>query len=163
MSRLAEEAFDRRLVSDRAECERDLVVGAKVWRARSDRIEEGVVRRVEIGRFLSNGDFVASASGHARNYVASFGASGYGPGDWESQTYQWRFFLDKRRAHADLVRQLRRRVEEYQREIKKWEALMAEHEAFSRVGLPCTQHEDCRANAELARVCGAAMEGGGTR
>lgn len=129
MSLAAERAHEERFLRHLEECKRDIVVGAKVYRAAWDRIEEGVVRRVSKCRFRSTwggGDFVEDETGDHDFYVAQFGgdASGHG-GEWVEQTYQWRWFIDVEKAKKELVRQLRSRIEVKRHDIERLEAIIA--------------------------------------
>lgn len=124
MSRAAELAYEKWHQQHEVECARDLVVGAVVYRAMYDRIEEGVVRRVSRCNIRSNGNAIECENGeHGTSpyYVAQFGR------DWVDQTYQWRWFFDRKKAQAELVRELRRNIEHERSKIAKWEALIVEN------------------------------------
>lgn len=120
VSRAAEEEFKAQFAKHLEECARDLVVGATVYRAAWDGIEEGVVRRVSkcYFGFGGSGPYEDEEKGTSPLYVAQFRS------DWVEQTYQWRWFFDPAKAREELVRELRLRIENNRRAIARWEALI---------------------------------------
>lgn len=123
MSRQAEEAYERSRKAHDEECQRVLVLGAKVYRARWDRIEEGKVRRLDRVRFDSDGREVEDLTGPYTRYVACFGS------DWEGQTYQWKWFHRIDDAKRELAKQLRDRAKDKRQEADRWDALAATYES----------------------------------
>lgn len=123
MSRAAERAFEEQFKKHLEDCARDLVVGATVYRAGYDCVEEGVVRRVSKCKFTSfpySGGPYECDDGDTPYYVAQFRH------DWVGQTYQWQWFFDRAEAVKKLVEKLRERVEKNKAEVRRWEALIAE-------------------------------------
>ena len=111
-----------------------MVVGAKVYRARWDRVEEGFIRRVEPAH-------VHESPIPARKYVAEFPQPPLAQGAWEDQHYQCKFFTDRARAVKALVREMRDRAEKLERdaakwreEAKRWEMGDDAYEAAKRLG-----------------------------
>lgn len=104
-----------------------MVVGAKVYRVHSGRIEEGVVERVARCRIASNGDLRfdpdSPMSGYYPYYAASFGTYR----EWESQTYDWKFFVDLDKAKRELVREHERRIADLERRIAEHRKVIAEN------------------------------------
>lgn len=120
MSRAAEEQAERWFVQQEKDDARDFVVGATVYRAAFDRIEEGVVRRVSRCDIPpGGGGNVERADGKHPYYVAQFRS------DWVDQTYAWRWFAREEQARADLIRIVGGRIEDKRREIRELEALVA--------------------------------------
>ena len=128
MSRKAEEAADRQFALDAIEDAKHFVVGAKVYRAAWERIEEGVLRKVERCHIRANGNLVEDVRGDHARYVAQFGGSSPYNGDWVEQTYAWKFFWSEAGARKALVSQLHRRINEKLVDIRRWEALITEIE-----------------------------------
>jgi len=123
MSRQHEEAYEKwRAVHDE-ECRRDLVVGARVYRAEWDRIEEGTIERIDRVRFDYDAREVEDPDGPYPRYFACFG-----PGRWESQTFQWKWFFRIEDAKKDLIKKLRDRAKDRRDEADKWDALAATFE-----------------------------------
>jgi hypothetical protein len=118
--------FDQEHERQEAEQQRkdaaELVVGATVYRARYDRVETGVVRRVSRAKVTSSGGTEEDEHGEYPYYVAQFG----GRGDWDGQTHSWKWFAQKERARRDLARQICNRIEERQREIKRLEGMLSQ-------------------------------------
>lgn len=115
--------YARQFEQHLADCARDLVLGAKVYRARYGRIEEGVVDHVGRCRIDSGGNVRPDDAG-AHAY---YGAKGVGPWpqEWDGQTYQWRWFFRLADARKELVREAKRRIEDMRVDIAKQEALIA--------------------------------------
>lgn len=120
MSRQHEEAYARWRKTHDEECQRDLLVGAKVYRPAYDRIEEGTVERIDHVRYTSDAHEIEDPDGPYTRYFACFG-----PGRWESQTFQWRWFYKVEDAKKLLARQLRERAEGHRRDADKCDALAA--------------------------------------
>lgn len=129
MSKVAEDAHAKWFAQHEIECARDLVVGAKVYRANYDRIEEGVVIRVSrchISEF-GNGSPEERDNGEHPYYVAEFPGGGWH--SYEGQVYQWKFFTNLTDARKNLISQLRHRIEDHHRDVKKLEKLIASLES----------------------------------
>lgn len=122
MSRQAETEieieFEREDAAKDAACAHHFVVGATVYRARYDRVETGVVKRVSRCRIRGISPEECDG-GEYPYYVAQFGS------DWDAQTYAWRFFWDEAHARHALVEELQRRIAVKRREIQELEALAA--------------------------------------
>lgn len=110
-----ERAFEKHLL----ECARDIVVGAKVYRANYSHIEEGVVKRVGRCCLRGDGDLEERDDGDHAYYLAQFGRY-----TCEAQTYQWKWFVSEDKAKVRLVEQLRRSLEDAQGRIRELEALI---------------------------------------
>lgn len=118
MSRAAERAYEAWLKQHMAECARDLVVGATVYRAGYNEIETGVVRRVARCAYPPwANDAVECDDGEYPYYVAQFRH------DWVGQTQQLKWFFDKDKARVALIKDVRSRIDELKRDISRWEAL----------------------------------------
>lgn len=125
MSHQADEAHARQFDAHLAECERDLVVGAKVYRAAYDRIEEGEVRRIDRVRYGStweNHREIEDPNGPYARYHAEFGS-----GDrWESQIYQWKWFFRREDAAKRLAEKLTEHATDLRAQADRWDALASE-------------------------------------
>lgn len=124
MSRALEEAHERWFKTHLEECERDLIVGARVYRVGYDSVEEGKVSRVCRARRLGWNNLREDPNGSIVQYHACFGA-----GAWESQTYQYIFFYRREDAQKKLAEKLRDRAKDCRRDADKWDALAAAQEA----------------------------------
>lgn len=122
MSIEAEKAHERWMTIHEEECKRDLIIGAKVYRANWDRIEEGEVVRISRVRYTSDGREYEDKTGPYICYHASFRY------DHESQTYQWKWFYKIEDAKRDLAKKLRRRAEESRRDAVKCEDMAATYD-----------------------------------
>lgn len=118
MSRAAEEAHAKWFAQHWIDCEERFVVGATVYRVNWDRVEEGVVRRVE--RFN-----VTRSDGDHPVYYAQFGGTNCYNGTWVDQTWAWKFFWTEVDARKELVKTLRDRIQGHNYEIKQIEKLIA--------------------------------------
>lgn len=105
-----EESFKRVVEKDK----QDFVVGATVYRAGYDKVEEGKVVKVYPCRLNRHGDPEEDPKGEHTAYCARFDA---GLSGFEVQTYHWRFFIKASVARAKLVGELQQRIEARQREI----------------------------------------------
>jgi hypothetical protein len=127
MSAAAERRFEEKMKRVEAQDKKDFVVGAKVYRAGYDKVEEGEVVNVFPCRINSRGDPVEDPSGPHTAYCARFGV---GLSGFELQTYHWKFFIKASVARAKLVYEMRCRVEDTQRSLvllnEKIEALTKE-------------------------------------
>lgn len=130
MSRQAEAAYGKWRTLHEKECLRDLVIGARVYRAYWDRIEEGEVCRISRVGYTSDGREYEDKSGPYTCYHANF------RGTYESQTHQWKWFFKIADAERDLVRQLRRRAEDSRRDAAKWEDLAATFDVSAAKEVP---------------------------
>ena len=128
MSRANELAYEKWRTTHDEECRRDLVIGARVYRAGYDKIEEGEVKRIDRVRYVESyfscPQEVEDPSGPYTRYTACFGAN-----SWESQTYQWRFFFKIEDARKDLVKKLRERAKDRRVDADRFDALAATFEA----------------------------------
>ena len=128
LSKQAEEAYEKWRAAHDEECRRDLVIGAKVYRAEYGRIEEGEVIAIDRIRYtdgiFDNGREVDDPNGPYTRYTACFG-----PGQWERQTYQWRFFYNINDARKKLAKDLRERAKDARRDADRWDAMAATFEA----------------------------------
>lgn len=127
MSRQNEEAYEKwRKVHDE-ECRRDLVIGAKVYRAGYDKVEEGEVKSIARVRYVESyfgsPREVEDPEGLYTRYTACFGS------DWEHQTYQWAFFFNIADARKTLAQKLRDRAKEHRDDAARCDALAASFEA----------------------------------
>ncbi len=102
MSRQTEEEFDKYFQAHLDECQRDLVVGATVYRPNYGDIQEGVIVVVSRCVLRSDGTPVETVNGDKALYYASFGR------EWVSQTHQWKFFAKRPQAVAALLEEMRR-------------------------------------------------------
>lgn len=118
MSAAAEAAHEKWFAQHALDCASHFVVGAKVYRTRFSRIEEGVVRRVSRCKITSGGSTEECDGGEYPYYVAEFGR------DWEGQTHAWKFFWVKNDATKVLLTEVRSRIEAKRREICELEALV---------------------------------------
>ncbi len=119
MSRLADEAHARWFEAHLAECARDLVIGATVYRVGWDRIEEGQVRRIDRVRHGSDQYEVEDPNGPCIRYHATFDT-----GDrWESQTYQWKWFFRREDAQKRLAEKLTERAKDLRAQADRCDAL----------------------------------------
>jgi hypothetical protein len=125
VSRAAEESEARWFAQHKLDCAKHFVVGAQVYRAGWDCIEKGVVRRVVRCRIPKySGDPIECEDGDHMLYIAQFG-EGHGLGSWVDQTFAYRFFWSEADARRDLLRNLRGRISEKQREIQELNKLVA--------------------------------------
>lgn len=127
MSRQAEEVHERLFSAHLEECARDLVVGARVYRAGYDQIEEGQVREIDRVRFAV-GDWQHEIEDPAGNY-ARYHASFMDGTRWESQIFQWRWFFRREDAERRLAIKLRERAKDLRRDAERWDVLAASMEA----------------------------------
>ena len=128
MSLERDQEFDRQFAIQAAQEARDFVVGATVYRHnhnRDGKIEEGFIRRVT--RSDASGNY-EHPKGEYPLYVAEFPRPGL-QGDWESQTYAWKFWATREGAVADLLEYIDRWLEDekrnYEREVRRLEATRA--------------------------------------
>ena len=125
MSRAAEEAHEKWFLQHLSECARDLVVGAKVYRVNYNRIEEGEVVRVSTcdyhTSFGGSTILIERHDGKGSNpyYVARFRST------YEEHEWQWRWFFKKTDAQQELIKQARDKLKELQRDMERWEDLIA--------------------------------------
>lgn len=95
---------------------RDFVVGATVYRVMYGGIQEGVVRKAAR---CNDPDYGEVADGKNPYYAAEFIRAPGCHGDWESQTFAWKFFATRERAVKKLVERLERDIEDKQRDLDK--------------------------------------------
>jgi hypothetical protein len=126
MSKKAEEAYEAWFKGHLEECARVLVVGARVYRANYNRIEEGEVRKIDRVRFTANRE-EEDPNGPVIRYWASFNDHNI----WESQTYQWKWFFRREDAQKDLVQRARDRAKDLRAEADRWDALASVNEGGS--------------------------------
>lgn len=111
------DAEHERQWAEAAACDaRDLVVGATVYRVMYGRIQEGVVRKVARCDNPDRGD---APDGKNPYYAAEFIKAPGCHGDWEAQTYSWKFFADRDRAVKRLLGQMETEIEDKRRELDK--------------------------------------------
>lgn len=115
-----DDVLDRWFKKEIEECERNLVVGTKVWRPGWDKLEEGVVIRVDRVRVTEAGDPVTDENGDRRYFVAEFKDHDR----YESQTYRWKFFDTERAAWARFAELAERRLDNAKREVEKWTSVL---------------------------------------
>lgn len=146
MSKAAEEAHEKWFAQHQIECERDLVVGATVYRPTWDSVEEGVVRRVARcnNSKFGGGSPIEAENGEHPYYVAEFAS------EWVGQIYQWKFFATEAGARKQLVHEIHHRIADHRRDIQKWEALISALEALTAAQVAAT----ARAVARSADVTG---------
>ncbi len=96
--------------------ERELVVGAKVYRVMYGQIQEGVVRTASR---CNNPDYGENPNGDKPYYAAEFIKAPGCHGDWEVQTFSWKFFADRDRAVKKLVERLEVEIEDKRRDLDK--------------------------------------------
>lgn len=113
MSAAAERRYEERFRLVDAKAKETLVLGAKVWRAGYDKVEEGKVIRVFPCRLNGHGDPIEDPAGLHICYGAEF----YDHQRYEQQTYPWKFFAKESVARWRLVRDLKSRAEEYRLKI----------------------------------------------
>jgi hypothetical protein len=122
MSKAAEEEAERYFAQLRIENARDFVIGATVYRANFDRIEEGVVRKV--GR-CDDPNYGEKADGKYPYYLAEFKRGrGAASGDWESQTFSWKWFATRDAARKKLRESIEGRIEDKRHDIRTLEQLL---------------------------------------
>ena len=97
---------------------RDFVVGAVVYRAHYDHVQEGIVREVD-RTDRTDAEYDGHANGKYARYVAEFRRPGAAAGDWEHQTYSWRFFATKSEALRELVERIDGQILDAEREVEK--------------------------------------------
>lgn len=128
MSIAAEKAHGKWMTVHDEECKRDLVVGAKVYRANYRYIEEGTVCRISRVRYTSDGREFEDPAGPYVCYHASF------PSGHEGQTYQWKWFFKIEDAKRELAKQLRRMAEDNRRKAAEYEDLAATYDPSATKG-----------------------------
>ena len=121
MSRF-DEAYAREFAAQQERDALDFTVGATVYRARTDRVESGTVRRVGRCNLTSGSDLIERPDGAYPYYVAQFGEDSSFHGDWIGQTYAWKFFATKAGARAELIEDIENHIEAKKREIRALEA-----------------------------------------
>ena len=117
-----DEAHEKWFEAHIEECRRDLVIGARVYRAGYDKIEEGTVRRIERIRYDYEYHEVEDPNGPYTRYIACFGF------EWESQTTQYKFFYRVEDARKKLAEKLRDRAKDARQEADRWDALASTYE-----------------------------------
>jgi hypothetical protein len=95
--------------------DRGMWVGQTVWRCRYDLIEEGMITSYRRVTYRGSGtEPREDENGEYIEWSARFGS------DWESQTYQWKFFTTLAGVLERYEEEARRRVEGALAEAKKW-------------------------------------------
>jgi hypothetical protein len=108
---------------DRAN-QHQFVIGDAVFRANWDRVEEGRVIRIQRIKLDSQGNSRgAYPDGDFIETTAKFG------GDYESQTYCWKFFPRVETAQSRLAELAASHAEEKRREAARWDALVEKAKA----------------------------------
>ena len=124
MSRAAEERHEVWFKQHLIDCAANFTVGAKVWRPHYNEIQEGTVTKVARCK-LVDGRPYEDKDGDRPYYVAKFGKypTNEFAGDYEDQTYAWKFFWKEEHARYELIEQIHRQVEDKQRDIEKLKKL----------------------------------------
>ncbi len=123
MSKEKEDAWQKWSDQQKIDCARDLVVGAKVYRATYSCIEEGTVVKVSKCFINPNGDLREDPKGDFHYYAAKFGTGFDG---YVTQTYQWKFFFNLKDAQKDLIRKLERRISDHRFDVSRLEKQIEE-------------------------------------
>jgi hypothetical protein len=99
------------------------VVGMPAYRVYGTEIETGELIKITRCTPNARGDIwgYGDAVGTHDLYIAMFRS------ETLTQTYEWKFFIDRRDAQKQLCKELASRITEKQREIEEYKALIAEN------------------------------------
>ena len=95
--------------------ERNYEIGEAVYCAKWDKVETGIVRSKRRVSISNSGTSYEDPDGKYVEFLAQFGEH-----DWLGQTYAWKFFRDQRDAYKVLAREIKERIDEYERKIAGW-------------------------------------------
>lgn len=101
--------------------------GTKVYMCKYDKVIEGVVTSVEIVRLDHWGTHYDAITGDRYEYCAKFGNY-----DYERQTYEWKFFSDRKKASKKLAYEASWEIIELENKKKKWTAIKEAAEELSK-------------------------------
>jgi hypothetical protein len=114
---------------------RDFKIGQKVWRAKWDKIEEGVVVGTKKVSFTNTGSMYDNPKGEYVAFIATFDKPHPTNGfhyDLEEQTYAWKFFPNEVDAYRVLAREAYDRKLEALEKAKQWDEIYVKASDFVR-------------------------------